>query len=383
VPTATPNSPLNETRMPPASESTPIVLERLTKLAATGLVSMFDTKKQLFCYALTKSGDGVVQQGISERYTIMCLLGLNRLEQSGGSSPIAMGPVLDKLLTDFAWIDNVGDLGLVLWLCAIMAPDRIDSVANKLNLPTALSRFADSNKNITVHLGWFVTGLSYAKLASPRGFASYDSLALEAYRRLTTNQGSRGIFGFHAVGGTGGLNRGRIGCFADQVYPIYALSRYSQAYGDKSAAAQATECGRRICEAQGPLGQWWWHYDFSSGNVIGRFPVFSVHQHAMAPMALQVLGDATGSDYSRWLFKGVEWIHNNELNFNMEDDSVNVVWRCISLSKSARGIRVAKSLLLNREDPQTNEGLSVLYECRPYELGWMLYAFADPKRRSA
>jgi hypothetical protein len=65
----------------------------------------------------------------------------------------------------------------------------------------------------------------------------------------------------------------------------------------------------------------------------------------------------------------------------MEDSADNVVWRCISPSKTTRALRVGKNLMLGREDSVNNEGLSVLHECRPYELGWMLYAFADAGRK--
>ncbi len=383
MPTATSGHPMSLNQVAPSNQSQSLTVDRLTALAARGLVQMFDERRQLFCYALKKIDGKIVNEGISERYTIMCLLGLDRLEKSGKSSPIAIAPALEPLLTDFTWVDNVGDLGLVLWLCAIMAPDRLESVAAKLDVKTALTRFAESQKYITVHLGWFLTGMSYAKLAIGNRFAGYDDVAREAYKRLSDNQGARGAFGFHATSaGVGGLNRGRIGCFADQVYPTYAFARYSQAYGDESAAKKAEACGKRICEAQGSLGQWWWHYDSQTGNVIGRYPVFSVHQHAMAPMCLQVLGEATKSDYSRWIFKGVDWINNNELKFNMENDSVNVVWRCISPSKFTRARRVGSNLLLNREDPENHDGLAVLYECRPYELGWMLYAFANAEKKS-
>lgn len=372
----------------PFAQATPEMsstVNRLTKLASRGLVPMFNSQKQVFCYALKKVDGKVVFEGNSERYTLMCLLGFDRLEKSGHASPIPIAPALEPLLTNFAWIDNVGDLGLVLWTCALLAPDRLLRVASQLDLKSALTRFAHSSKDVTVHLGWFITGLSYAKLALGSSFSDYDDVARETYRRLSENQGPRGIFGFHSTkhGVVAGLNRGRIGCFADQVYPIYGLSRYAQAYSDETAAQKAQTCGRRICEAQGALGQWWWHYDSTNGNVIGRFPVFSVHQHAMAPMCLQVLGETTGQDYSRWIFKGVEWIQKNELSFDMEDDDINVVWRCIAPSKATRGLRVGANLLLGREDAESSDGLSVLYECRPYELGWMLYAFGEGAPRPA
>jgi len=38
--------------------------------------------------------------------------------------------------------------------------------------------------------------------------------------------------------------------------------------------------------------------------------------------------------------------------------------------------------LISRRDNQTSRGnLSVLFECRPYELGFLLYAFADKDGR--
>ena len=134
-------------------------MNRLTKLASRGLVPMFNSQKQVFCYALKKVDGKVVFEGISERYTLMCLLGFDRLEKSGHASPIPIAPALESLLTNFAWIDNVGDLGLVLWMCALLAPDRLLRVASELDLKSALTRFAYSSKNVTVHLGWFITRL--------------------------------------------------------------------------------------------------------------------------------------------------------------------------------------------------------------------------------
>ena len=90
-------------------------VERLTALAANGLPSMFDEKKQLFCYKLKKTDQGMVREGISHRYTMMTLMGLKRLEESGVASPIAIGPVLDKLMENLDWVNNIGDLGVLLW----------------------------------------------------------------------------------------------------------------------------------------------------------------------------------------------------------------------------------------------------------------------------
>jgi hypothetical protein len=99
----------------------------------------------------------------------------------------------------------------------------------------------------------------------------------------------------------------------------------------------------------------------------------------MAPMVLFALGEATNTDFTPWIYKGLGWIANNELSVNMEDAAANAVWRCIAPGKAARLWRVAKNLIGRSEDSESRSGLHVLYECRPYELGWMLYAFADKR----
>ena len=47
------------------------------------------------------------------------------------------------------------------------------------------------------------------------------------------------------------------------------------------------------------MGEWPWHYDSVTGRVVSRYPVFSVHQHAMGPMMLFAASEATGVDFSR------------------------------------------------------------------------------------
>src|SRR5690242_690501 len=79
---------------------------RLVSLAIEGLPQMLDRHRNLFCYKRKKSPSGLVQEGLSRRYTMMTLLGLHRLQQSGKASPIDCDSVLSTLLSDLAWVDN-------------------------------------------------------------------------------------------------------------------------------------------------------------------------------------------------------------------------------------------------------------------------------------
>src|ERR1035437_219115 len=369
---------LNISRSIQPSKEIQRTIDRLTLLGANGLVPMFDPEKQLFCYRLNRTERGLVREGISQRYTVITLMGLHRLEESGGTSPIAIKPVLDALLADTNWVDNIGDLGLLLWLCALVAPERLAEVEARLEVKNALDRFPDVRQGRTMELAWFLTGLCHRKLACQDTLPDMRGLAVKTYEMLKNNQGERGIFGHVARNkSVAGRIRGAIGSFADQVYPIYGMTKYWEAYNDKNAVERALDCALTICEAQGPLGQWWWHYNSSNGQVIGRFPVFSVHQHGIGPMALLALGEAMQSDFGSWIYKGLEWIRTNEFDFNMEEESENLVWQSIFYPTASRYWNTAIAMLTQREDRGLRKGLRVRFECRPYELGWLLYAFAN------
>jgi hypothetical protein len=364
-------------QQPSAEQAT---LTRLIELAYVGLVPMFDQREQLFCYRLKKTSTGLVQEGISRRYTMMCLMGLHRLQQNGITSPIAIAPVLDTLLKDTSWVDNIGDLGILLWTCAVVAPERLSQLEKQVDVFNAFSRYPDTEQRRTMELAWFLTGLSYWGAAQPKKLSYLNDLAFRTYMILKKNQGEYGYFGHLAKNASlTGMLRGRIGSFADQVYPIYGMTKFWQVFGEPAARESALHCAEAICKAQGPLGQWWWHYDSANGQVVDGYPVFSVHQHAMGPMALLALGDATQSDYSRSIFHGLRWINSrNELNFEMEDASARLIWRCVFNSSLApqKKVKALFGLRSEGEPQESPRNLSVRFECRPYELGWLLYAFA-------
>jgi hypothetical protein len=366
----------------PSDEAQRIV-HQLNGLAVDGLVQMFDFKKHLFCHKFKETERGLVREGVSRRYTMIALLGLHRLEASGVSSPIGISSVLDGLLIDTNWVDNIGDLGLLLWLCALVAPDRLAKIERRMEVETALDRFPDAIQGRTMELAWFLSGLSHGSLACPEKTSDLRELAVETYRRLRTNQGEQGIFGHVSrKESLAGLLRGRIGSFADQVYPIYAMTKFAQAYHVVKATERALDCALTLCQAQGPLGQWWWHYDCATGRVVERYPVYSVHQDGMAPMSLLALGEIIHSDFGPWISKGLQWVSgDNELDADMQDVSGSVVWRSIFRPPLRRYWNAATALLTQRDDQESRDGLMTQRECRPYHFGWFLYAFAGTGRQ--
>ena len=362
-------------------------VSRFIHLAIRGLVPMFNESRQLFCYRLKQTDRGMVQEGISHRYTMMTLLGLHRLAQAGAASPFDTTPILQALLADLSWVDNLGDLGVILWLCAVAFPERLAELEPRLELKDALTQYRDARHGVTMELAWFLTGLSYWGQAYPEKRKQLEPLAVETYKRLTKNQGERGFFGHLSTSDSlAGMARGRTGSFADQVYPIYAMAQFAKAYQYEDAAQLSLKCATGICEEQGPMGQWWWHYDAPAGRVTDGYPVFSVHQHAMGPMTLFGLGEAINRNFDEWIYKGLRWINsNNELSYDMEDPYKSVIWRCIFRSRRSVGryVKAAFGRYSHTVQHQSAGELSILFECRPYELGWLLYAFANRAGRES
>ena len=356
-------------------------LNELVALAASGVAQMLDPETQLFCNAFARTPRGLRRTGVSHRYTMITLLGLQRLERAGGESPVDIGAVLEALLRDLTWLQGAGDLGLLLWTCADLAPERLADVCARVQPRSALRRFADARSGYTMEVAWLLTGLARCLDRAPDAVPGAVDLALAAFQLLERNCGARGIFGHLAsTASLTGRLRGRVGSFADQVYPIYALSQLARILDHDRAARMALRTAETLCEHQGPLGQWWWHYNARTGDVAGHYAVYSVHQHAMAPMALMAVGAIARRDFSAPIFDGLEWVRGrNEFHLDMRDPTNGVIWRCVSQGRYRSRANKLRYLTGLKGSPR---GLRIVYECRPYELGWLLYAFAGPPRRT-
>jgi hypothetical protein len=221
--------------------------------------------------------------------------------------------------------------------------------------------------------------------------AGDQARAASAAKALLNVAGSAGIFPHHTEASAAGFWRSHVGCFADQVYPTQALARYGAAYRQPQALDAAARCGARFCELQGPAGQWWWHYDARNGQVTEGYPVYSVHQNSMAPMALLDLADAGGPLHLDAIVRGLKWLeHAPETGSSLIDDQESVIWRKVGRTDPAKLVRraracasrLAPSLRLRALDavfPATR----IDFESRPYHLGWILYSWTDRPKASA
>lgn len=356
-----------------ASLVSPLVsIPELLRLAANGLPQMIDPVSGLFCHTLKKTPDGMMREGVSPRYSLMTLLGLHRYEKFGGQHSVDIHNMLRRMVENTSWINCAGDLGLLLWCCAVVEPELLPGLIERTKLAEALQCFSDGRQRRTMELAWILSGSAHCAIS---GFQHSDVEAVGNTARslLIQNRGRSGLFGHLASGNSlVGWLRGYIGTFADQVYPIYAFALHGQATGNTESLAIAQHCAARICQLQGKQGEWWWHYNSQTGGVTSGYPVYSVHQHAMGPMALLALSVA---DYRQQVDIGLGWIAKcNDLHVDMRDDCAGVIWRNLYQARTIRYVNELQRLLGWNG---VTTGLKVNYECRPYELGWLLYALSE------
>lgn len=335
---------------------------------------MYLPEQRLFVFTMRRGPHGVSPEGVSRRYTAIALIGLaGEAEDSARSvlSGQSCQEVCERLASYVNSADNLGDVALTLWAaCAVGLADRKKILARMIEFDPA------GRIHPTVEVAWALKAL-----------CEDESLAVDGLRKALADRllgrfkHSAGVFP-HILGETGGF-RTHVSCFADMVYPIQALSAYYRWSGSKQALEAAAGCARRICELQGPAGQWWWHYDFRTGRIVEGFPVYSVHQDAMAPMALYALKDAGGPDHSDSIWKGLDWImHAPEIGRPLVDENAGLIWRKVTHReprKLCRYLQAAASRIHpSLRVPGLNElfpPVAVDYECRPYHLGWLLHAF--------
>ena len=133
--------------------------------------------------------------------------------------------------------------------------------------------------------------------------------------------------------------RSELGFFDAQVYGIVACLARDAAVGDPEARDVARVAGERILAHQHPLGQWGWRYNTRTGALVDLYPVYSVHQDGMAPMALLPLERAAGIPTTAAVARGVGWLFGeNELGERLVDDERGVIWRSIRRRAPLRGV---------------------------------------------
>ena len=364
-------------------------VRKLCGLALARLPSMIDPATGLVVFRL--GGEDLAPAGTSVRYTAMTALGVERAAEYGLACDVDLEALYEALDATIAGVDNSGDLGLILWASARTAPHLAERALRDLG---EFGDVAHTRKSAMVHtteLAWVVTGLAEALAAGIGDERDVRTRLDRAFHRLLEHRGDSGLMCFARPLVRGidlhprVLLQGQLGFFDAQVYTIVACLRRDAVTPDPEARDAARAIGERILHHQHPLGQWAWHYNAESGGLVDLYPVYSVHQDGMAPMALLPLERAVGVPATAAVARGVSWLFGaNEMGERMIDEEREVIWRSIRRRghrrrivhplKAASLLRLGRSLDLGA---RWSASLEVDRELRPYHLGWCVYAFAE------
>ena len=358
-------------------------VKQLVSVAIAGLSAMYLPETRDVVHTVrgvpTRSGPGLFPEGRNLRYAAVVALGLHLTGESEQQRVLRgeTAATLTGYLSEMArHHDDPGAVALVAWAAA-----EIDARFDQALFERMLRWLNAAAPLPTVDVAWMLTAAVAA-----RSLGSTHEVAGLASSRLIDEQGPAGIFPHALPASSQGRFRGHVACYADQVYPIQALARFGAATKDASALAAANRCAARICELQGDDGQWWWHYDVRDGSVVEGFPVYSVHQHAMAPMALFDLLESGGDDHRSEIYRGLRWLETHpEMLGELVDERLGVIWRKVGRREPSKTVRRVNAVTTSLRPGLRLIGLDrafpavvIDHECRPYELGWLLYAWLRP-----
>jgi hypothetical protein len=353
--------------------------ERMVKVSSGGLPAMLREEDQLYCFTRRRQPgrEEPLAEGKSLRYSAIVALGGRFLDETSQRRLFAgqtAGDYCGRLLRALSDCRNLGDAALVVWAAAEAG---IGELGPSLDRLRALSH--EAPQAFTVEAAWALS----AFVAVHRRLDVRRDVERSRDRLLAAFPARSAIFPHFTAPGALPWYRSHVGCFADQVYPIQALARYHHALGDPACLEAASRCADRICRLQGAGGQWWWHYDSRTGDVVEGYPVYSVHQDAMGPMALLDLKEAGGPDHGDAIRRGLRWMEvAPEIGRSLVDEKVQVIWRKVARREPRKMMRMTRSVA-SRLHPSLRlvwldrlfPPVSVDYESRPYHLGWVLFAW--------
>src|SRR5437762_10767375 len=193
-------APSTSTVHPPV---TPV--SRLREMAIRGLSRMYRPDEGLFAFRVRRTGEELVLEGSSPRYTAIALIGLAgeaEAVQASVLGGIGVREACARLVSELDGLESLGDVALVLWAaCAAGYPERRPVVERLLALQPGEAAHP------TVEVAWTLAALC-TDLDAPVG-PLRDRLA----RRLITSFEPRSGMFPHSLGGRPKGFRGHVSCF--------------------------------------------------------------------------------------------------------------------------------------------------------------------------
>jgi len=355
-------------------------LSALVPVALHGLAAMQDERTGLFSHKTVMRPDGQLEnRGVNRLYTGASVVGLL------ASRAALVEPHRTQVRRALDALLQVGEsdpaaLATAVWAAALANRPEAPRLARQLSTLARPGRL--SSMELGLALAGLARWLRVGEAEDRTAQAAARGLAAELERRYLPRAR---VFGATGARRPGNLALAGLTSFASQVYPVLGLCELAEAMGVAPSRTVGQVCDFLVA-SQGAFGQWWWFYSTRTPKVIEGYPVYSVHQDAMAIMALLPATRLGAGEYRSSLSAGVPWVvGHNELGESLVDARAGLIYRSVQrrggdadgLAGWSRGQRVAVYLaaLAGRRRPAPTS-FELLRECRSYHLGWLLVAAA-------
>jgi hypothetical protein len=300
---------------------------------------------------------------VALRYTINTLLGLQR---AGDPSVAAKTARLRALHADTM---TPGDRGLLL---VLLAEAGGEGLADELAAAREGVARAGAARLDLQELSWLLWGSCRALRA---GVGDAEELLLELRAALAALEGPAALARHtHAAG------RSDLVSFGSTVYYLRALHELSLALGDGKARARFDRGVQAALGFQGPNGEWPWMISVRRAQALDAYPLYSVHQLAMAMLfLLPALDDGVVGGVAESIRRSYRWVAGeNELGFVFAQENPFIVFRSLErderLPKLRRFARSTSNSVLRSSRGSVEAGRTrINREWRSYEGGWLLY----------
>ncbi len=349
----------------------------LVPLALDGLGRMWDPARRLLLTRIVDGREVRTDDYLAARYCVMASLGLHRARLAGHAVPVEPALLLSRGL-EAGGTEALDALAMGLWADCELGTDHAAHL-----LPGLLDRVRAPerrNRSIGRPLAWALEALSrhHERTGDAGARAAAESLARFALERC--HHPETGLF-THVVS-----PRGPLGplpwlppqaLFSTQIYWVHALTTYARIFDDTRALEVAVGVMRRLIALRDTHFGWVWRYDAARGEVPEPFPIYAVHQHGMAPMALHGLAGLGALEALPTLRESLRWLGENQMGVDMVDRANAQVHRSIRRAFPVNRLSYTAGRLPFLQPLTRRPGfLRVNASCRPYELGWLLYAWA-------
>jgi hypothetical protein len=361
-------------------------MDQLAMLARKLLPTMLYARSGLFAHKLIWEAEGPRLARTNAMYSAMSAIGIHKDDAEGRMMSARLDITHDALVDlSLAATSSMGLIATTTWALAAAGDDRTGSVLE------AIEHRFEPTRTSSMEIGLVLSALAAVVDAFPPLREKAARVAVLATQELIDRYSPKARL-FHGSSRAiqpRHLLEWNMTSFASQVYPIHGLAQYARA-SETPAPRQIRDVADQLVATQGPLGQWCWIYSMRAGAVLETYPVYSVHQDAMAFMALASLENLGFRSYRAELTRGLAWIFGeNELHTPLIDFDRGIISRCIQrrgsdadgifgMSRGQRRRVVLSSWRVRKQSSgsatrQLDE-LEILEEARPYHLGWVLYA---------